>query len=70
MYLAVAILRVSKGLDYSHILGEDIITTKTLNEIPRTLRPNESSADLDAAEKNAQIHGSMDSLSRNVSQGN
>lgn len=65
MYLAVAILRVSdKGLDYSQILGDEI--PKNILEIPRTLQPNESSTDL---MKN-HFHGSCDSLSRNVSQGN
>lgn len=67
MYLAVAILRVEKGLDYAQILGED--SPRNLVDIPRTLQPNDSSADLLATEKNAQVHGSLDSLSRNVSQG-
>ncbi|CAD7082120.1 unnamed protein product [Hermetia illucens] len=66
MYLAVAILRVEKGLDYAQILGED--SPRNLVDIPRTLQPNDSSADLLATEKNAQVHGSLDSLSRNVSQ--
>ncbi|XP_055384360.1 bumetanide-sensitive sodium-(potassium)-chloride cotransporter isoform X2 [Condylostylus longicornis] len=69
MYLSVAILRVEKGLDYSQVLGEESNAPKNLQDIPRTLQPNESSADLISVEKNAQnMHGSMDSLSRNVSQ--
>lgn len=63
--MAVAILRVERGLDYSRVLGED--TQKSIyNEEPRTIQPNDSTTDLLA---NSQIHGSNDSLSRNVSQG-
>lgn len=71
MYMAVAILRVEKGLDYSMILGETSSVPKNLQDTPRTLQSNESSADLVAVEKNAQsgLCGSMDSLSRNESQG-
>lgn len=65
MHLAVAILRVDKGLDYSRVLGED--SPSTFNE-PRTIVANDSTADLLANDK-ASIHGSSDSLSRNVSQG-
>ncbi|KAL5275699.1 SLC12A1 family protein [Megaselia abdita] len=71
MYMAVAILRVDKGLDYSMILGETSSVPKNLQDTPRTLQSNESSADLVAVEKNAQqngLSGSMDSLSRNGSQ--
>lgn len=67
MYLAVAILRVSKGLDYSQILGDE--APKHIKEAPKTLPSNDSSADLVAREKNSSIHGSCDSLSRNISQG-
>lgn len=69
MYLSVAILRVEK-LDYSQILGEESNAPKHTLDVPRTLQPNESSADLNLVDKNSQniIHGSMDSLSRNVSQ--
>lgn len=62
-YMAVAILRVEKGLDCSAILGDEV--PRNLLELPRTLQPNDSSVDLT---KN-QLHGSCDSLSRNVSQG-
>lgn len=68
MYLAVAILRVPKGLDYSHILGDE--APRHIMDAPKTLTSNDSSADLVAREKNSSIHGSCDSLSRNVSQGN
>lgn len=71
MYLAVAILRVPKGLDYSQILGDE--APKHILEAPKTLTSNDSSADLVAREKNSSIHGmlsdSCDSLSRNISQG-
>lgn len=67
MYLAVAILRVSKGLDYSQILGDE--APKHIKEAPKTLPSNDSSADLLSREKNSSIHGSCDSLSRNISQG-
>lgn len=66
MYLAVAILRVPNGLDYSAVLGEE--APKNILEIPRTMRANESSADLLSHDK-SNIHGSYESLSRNVSQG-
>lgn len=71
MYMAVAILRVDKGLDYSMVLGEQSSVPKSLQDTPRTLQSNESSADLVAVEKNAQngLSGSIDSLSRNGSQG-
>jgi solute carrier family 12 (sodium/potassium/chloride transporter), member 2 len=67
MYLAVAILRVSKGLDYSSVLGDE--APKHITEAPRTLPTNDSSADLQFHNKNSSITGSIDSLSRNVSQG-
>lgn len=67
MYLAVAILRVPNGLDYSQILGDE--APKHIIEAPKTLTSNDSSADLVAREKNNSIHGSCDSLSRNISQG-
>ncbi|KAH8406189.1 hypothetical protein KR215_006428 [Drosophila sulfurigaster] len=74
MYLSVAILRVPQGLDCSQLLGspEGGWTTANYNlEVPRTLQPNESSGDLQATEHNARnpLSGSVDSLSRNVSQG-
>lgn len=65
IHLSVAILRIEKGLDYSHILGEEMPIS--IYDIPKTLQPNDSSADLKTA--HATIHGSCDSLSRNVSQG-
>ncbi|KAH8397425.1 hypothetical protein KR222_003677 [Zaprionus bogoriensis] len=72
MYLAVAILRVPQGLDCSQLLGspEGGWTTGHL-DVPRTLQPNESSGDLQATEQAARnaLSGSVDSLSRNVSQG-
>lgn len=68
MYLAVAILRVQNGLDYSQVLSEE--PPKHITEAPRTLIANDSSADLHGRDKNSSIHGSCDSLSRNVSQGN
>lgn len=66
MHLAVAILRVSNGLDYSHILGEDVPIS--IFQLPKTIPSNDSSADLHNHDK-SHIHGSCDSLSRNVSQG-
>ncbi|XP_055845954.1 bumetanide-sensitive sodium-(potassium)-chloride cotransporter isoform X1 [Episyrphus balteatus] len=71
MYLSVAILRVSNGLDCSQILGDESNTQRNIMEVPRTLQPNESSTDLNAVDKSAHngLGGSMDSLSRNVSQG-
>lgn len=67
LYLAVAILRVPNGLDYSHILGDD--APKHIKEAPKTLPSNDSSTDLTAREKNCSVDGSCDSLSRNMSQG-
>lgn len=66
MHLAVAILRVSKGLDYSQVLGEDVPVS--IFQLPKTIPSNDSSADLNGHDK-SNIHGSCDSLSRNVSQG-
>lgn len=63
MHMAVAILRVEKGLDYSRILNEDKQTT---NEEHCIIQPNDSTIDLLA---NSQVHDSNDSLSRNPSQG-
>ncbi|XP_068149884.1 bumetanide-sensitive sodium-(potassium)-chloride cotransporter isoform X2 [Drosophila tropicalis] len=75
MYLSVAILRVPQGLDCSLLLGSQDGSWKTANssglaDVPRTLQPNESSGDLQATENNARnaLSGSIDSLSRNVSQ--
>lgn len=67
LYLAVAILRVPKGLDYSHILGDE--APKHIMDAPKTLPPNDSSTDLASREKNSSVLGSCDSLSRNISQG-
>ncbi|KAL9698244.1 hypothetical protein quinque_001685 [Culex quinquefasciatus] len=67
MYLSVAILRVAKGLDYSQILGEET-TVKHIVEAPRSLVHNDSSADLAGQNKISSLHGSCDSLSRNISQ--
>lgn len=67
MYLAVAILRVPNGLDYSQVLGDE--APKHILEAPKTLTSNDSSADLIERAKNSSIHGSCDSLSRNASQG-
>lgn len=67
MHLSVAILRVEKGLDYSQILGDE--APKHIMEAPRTLTNNDSSADLMSHNKNGSIHGSCDSLSRNISGG-
>lgn len=64
MHLAVAILRVPKGLDYSQVLGEDVPIS--IFQLPKTIPSNDSSADL---HDKSNIHGSCDSLSRNVSQG-
>lgn len=63
MHMAVAILRVKKGFDYSRILGENL--HKTFDDA-RIIQPNDSSTDLLA---NTTVHGSNESLSRNVSQG-
>ncbi|KAM8708845.1 hypothetical protein ACLKA7_015762 [Drosophila subpalustris] len=73
MYLSVAILRVPQGLDCSQLLGspESVWSTANCNlDVPRTLQPNESSGDLQATEQSARnvLSGSVDSLSRNVSQ--
>lgn len=72
MYLSVAILRIPKGLDYSQVLGEESVAQKNILELSRNPQNNESSVDLNYVERSAQItlSGSMDSLSRNVSQGN
>lgn len=67
MHLAVAILRVAKGLDYSQVLGDE--APKHIMEAPATLNTNDSSADLMSHNKNSSIHGSCDSLSRNISGG-
>ena len=66
MHLAVVILRVSKGLDYSDLLGEEL--PYSIYEIPKNLPSNDSSAELKVA--HSTIHGSCDSLNHNVSQGN
>ncbi|XP_043865902.1 bumetanide-sensitive sodium-(potassium)-chloride cotransporter isoform X3 [Drosophila mojavensis] len=71
MYLSVAILRVPQGLDCSQLLGSPDSNWTTANcslEVPRTLQPNESSNDLQASEARHALSGSVDSLSRNVSQ--
>lgn len=65
MHMAVAILRVEKGLDYSRVLGEDN-EKQTVVEEQRIIQPNDSTTDLLA---NSQVHGSNESLSRNASQG-
>lgn len=64
MHMAVAILRVEKGLDYTRFLGEDMQQTST--EESRPIQPNDSTTDLLA---NVHVHGSNESLSRNMSQG-
>ncbi|EDW69258.1 bumetanide-sensitive sodium-(potassium)-chloride cotransporter isoform X2 [Drosophila virilis] len=73
MYLSVAILRVPQGLDCSQLLGSPEGGWTTANctlDVPRTLQPNESSNDLQASEHIPRhgLSGSVDSLSRNVSQ--
>lgn len=70
MYLSVAILRVPQGLDCSQVLGSQD-GWKTVSDVPRTLQPNESSGDLQAVDSSVRngLSGSIDSLSRNVSQG-
>lgn len=60
MYYSVGILRFAKGLDYSLLLGGDV--PKSYLEVPKSIVPNDSAADL-------KIHGSLDSLSHNNSQG-
>lgn len=67
MHLAVAILRVEKGLDYSRVLGED--TPAVYIEPRTTIAANDSTADLLASDKTSNFHGSSGSLSRNISQG-
>lgn len=70
MYLSVAILRVPKGLDYSQVLGEESVAQKNILELSRNPHNNESSVDLNYVERNTRaLSGSIDSLSRNVSQG-
>ncbi|CRK92474.1 CLUMA_CG006045, isoform C [Clunio marinus] len=66
LHLAVAILRVPKGLDYSHVLGDE--APKHILEAQKSLTSNDSSADLLGQDKNGSAHGSCDSLSRNISQ--
>ncbi|XP_030081506.1 bumetanide-sensitive sodium-(potassium)-chloride cotransporter isoform X2 [Drosophila hydei] len=71
MYLSVAILRVHQGLDCAQLLGSPDSNWPTANcslEVPRTLQPNESSNDLQASDARHGLSGSVDSLSRNVSQ--
>lgn len=63
MHMAVAILRVEKGFDYSRILFDD---KDKPNEESGIIRMNDSTTDL---LDNSQIHGSNESLSRNDSQG-
>lgn len=63
MHMAVAILRVEKGLDYSRYLSED---KDKQTEEPRIIHMHDSTTDLLA---NSQIHASNESLSRNDSQG-
>lgn len=63
MHMAVAILRLKKGLDYSRVLGDNV---QTIFDDTRPLQPNDSSTDLLG---NVHVHGSNESLSRNVSQG-
>lgn len=63
--MAVAILRVEKGLDYSRVLNDDN-EKQTVSEEQRVIQTNDSTTDLLA---NSQVHGSNDSLSRNGSQG-
>ncbi|XP_070070342.1 bumetanide-sensitive sodium-(potassium)-chloride cotransporter isoform X1 [Drosophila takahashii] len=69
MYLSVAILRAPQGLDCSQLLGSQD-GWKTTADVPRTLQPNESSGDLQGVDSSARngLSGSIDSLSRNVSQ--
>ncbi|XP_058839073.1 bumetanide-sensitive sodium-(potassium)-chloride cotransporter-like isoform X2 [Topomyia yanbarensis] len=67
MYLSVAILRVAKGLDYSQVLGEET-TVKRIADAPRSLVHNDSTNDLELQNKISSLHGSCDSLSRNLSQ--
>lgn len=66
MHLAVVVLRLEKGLDYSQVLGDDF--NKMNLEIPKPLQPTDSTPDFQT-NYNEKIHGSIDSLSRNVSQG-
>lgn len=63
--MAVAILRVKKGLDYSRVLGDNS-QIQTIFDDTRPLQPNDSSIDLLGG---SHVHGSSESLSRNVSQG-
>lgn len=65
MHMAVAILRVEKGLDYSRTLGEVSEKLSTTEE-QKMLQANDSTTDLLA---NSQVNGSVESLSRNASQG-
>lgn len=60
MYFSVGILKFPKGLDYSKILGDDM--PKQFLDVPKSIVPNDSTADL-------KIHGSLESISRNESQG-
>lgn len=65
MHMAVAILRVEKGLDYSRTLGE-VSGKQAATEEQRIIQSNDSTTDLLA---NSQVNGSNESLSRNASQG-
>lgn len=65
MHLSVAILRLEKGLDYSHVLGESL--TKEDLEASQNIITN-MSREQSFADK-SQIHDSNDSLNKTISQG-
>lgn len=60
--MAVTILRIENGLDYSRVIGED--HQKAYDE-NHPLQSNDSTTNL----LENTVHGSNDSLSRNISQG-
>lgn len=66
MHMSVAILRVEKGLDYSRVLGEANEKQSVTVDEQRVIQTNDSTTDLLA---NSQVHGSIESISRNGSQG-
>lgn len=63
--MAVAILRVDRGFDYSKVLGENIETPLTFDELHMAKQNNSTTNLL----KISQVQGSNESISRNGSHG-
>lgn len=64
MHLAVAILRVEKGLDYSRYFNKD--SNQQYADDIQTIPPNDSATDLLT---NVNLNASNESLNQNDSQG-